>query len=446
MQNDLQLNISYKQIFKIAIPISFAILIPQLNFIINTVFLSHMANNEAWGIAGITGVFFLVFGSIGYGLNNGLQSLISRKAGQKDIKGIGVVFNQGVIIAMLLAAVAILITYTILPVLLSQFLPQSTVAKAVYFLKIRIWGLPFLYLFQMRNALLVGTNQSKYLPIGTAAETIVNIVLDYALIFGHWGLPELGFNGAAYASVIADFTGMIVTYCIVYFLEINKRFGITIQPKINKPILNEILKQSGPLMFQHAISIISWLLFFLLIGRMEQSTVTLAVSNTMRTIFGLFGCITWALGSTTNTMVSNVMGQGQKENVVKVWKKLMKISFLAALFIALILQVFPKQLFHLFSEDAVYVDAAIPVIRVVSIAMIIMSISVICLNTVIGSGNAKYSLFIEIATIILYCLFTIIVMEVLKVPIAIAWTNEWLYWGAMLILSVWYIRKNLVVK
>jgi multidrug resistance protein, MATE family len=435
--------VSYKQIFKIAVPISFAILIPQLNFFINTIFLSHLPSTEAWGVAGITGVYFLVFSSVGYGLNNGLQSLISRYAGKNDAKGIGVIFSQGVFIALLLALLGIVITYTVLPFLLKLFLKDNIVNLAMDFLYVRIWGLPFLYMFQMRNALLVGTNQSKFLPIGTAAETLVNILLDYALIFGHWGLPALGFNGAAYASLFADFTGMLITYLIVYFGGINKRFGITIQTKFNKTIIKEILKQSGPLMFQHAISIISWLLFFLLIGRMEQSTVNLAVSNTMRTVFALFGVVTWALGSTTNTLISNLIGQGQLHNVPLAWKKLMKVSFFTSLCIAVVLQVFPRQIFTLFNEQSLYVEAAIPVIRVISLATIIMSVSVVCLNTVIGSGNAKYSLFIEIASIIIYCSYTIIAMEVIKVPIAVAWMNEWIYWTVLLLLSVWYIKKRL---
>ncbi len=52
-------------------------------------------------------------------------------------------------------------------------------------------------------ALLVGTNNSRFLLIGTLAETLTNILLDYLLIFGHWGLPQMGFNGAAVASIAA---------------------------------------------------------------------------------------------------------------------------------------------------------------------------------------------------------------------------------------------------
>jgi len=71
----------------------------------------------------------------------------------------------------------------------------------LYGLSRRAWdphlGLPFLYIYQMRNALLVAPTRANTWCNGTLAETVVNIALDYGLIFGHLGLPAMGFNGAA---------------------------------------------------------------------------------------------------------------------------------------------------------------------------------------------------------------------------------------------------------
>src|SRR5207302_2838167 len=113
--------------------------------------------------------------------------------------------------------IGIALTWFIAPTVLSWTLnSQDLRVQAVQFLRIRIWGLPFLYIYQMRNALLVGTNQSKYLVYGTLAETVVNIVLDYGLIFGHLGLPALGFNGAAYASIAAEASGMLAVFLVIH--------------------------------------------------------------------------------------------------------------------------------------------------------------------------------------------------------------------------------------
>jgi Na+-driven multidrug efflux pump len=139
-------------------------------------------------MAGITGVYYLVFGAIGFGLNNGLQALIARRAGENRPEEIGKLFSQGVRVAMVIALIGILITYFVAPPVLKYALKNEVYRDTIIrFLKIRVWGLPFLYLYQMRNALLVGTNQSRYLIIGTLAETITNIILDYGFIFGNLG-------------------------------------------------------------------------------------------------------------------------------------------------------------------------------------------------------------------------------------------------------------------
>jgi Na+-driven multidrug efflux pump len=117
---------------------------------------------------------------------------------------------------MLVAGLGIFATYFIAPMVLRATLHDpDTCASAVSFLKVRIWGLPFLYIYQMRNALLVGTNQSRYLVPGTVAEAVTNIVLDYLLIFGFGAWRGLLFEGAAYASIVAEFTGMFVIFLVI---------------------------------------------------------------------------------------------------------------------------------------------------------------------------------------------------------------------------------------
>ncbi|MFM6926506.1 MAG: hypothetical protein ACKOU7_13450, partial [Ferruginibacter sp.] len=77
---DLKVKVTNKQILNIALPITLAILIPQINMLTNSIFLGNLST-EALGNAGITGVFYLIFAVAGHGLNNALQSVFSRYAG-----------------------------------------------------------------------------------------------------------------------------------------------------------------------------------------------------------------------------------------------------------------------------------------------------------------------------------------------------------------------------
>src|ERR1041384_3421578 len=138
--SNLQVGISNKQIIKIALPISLAILVPQLNFITNNIFLGQYSQH-ALAVASITGVYYLIFAMIGFGFNNGLQTLISRRAGENRPEEIGKIFGQGVFISMIIAGTGILLTWFVAPLILREVIRDTAISKdAIYFLRIRIWG------------------------------------------------------------------------------------------------------------------------------------------------------------------------------------------------------------------------------------------------------------------------------------------------------------------
>ncbi len=145
MTQSLKLEVSYKQILQMSLPISFAILVPQFNFLINSFFLSQLGEGYL-GASGVTGVYYLIFSVIGFGLNNGLQALISRRAGQDRLKEIGELFIQSVYISFIIAIFGILITHTLAPIVFKKFTNEIIYQPTIDFLKIRIWGLPFIYI------------------------------------------------------------------------------------------------------------------------------------------------------------------------------------------------------------------------------------------------------------------------------------------------------------
>jgi len=440
--NNLQMQVTNKQILKLTLPISFAILVPQFNFIINNIFLGHYSST-ALAVASITGVYYLIFASIGFGFNNGLQSLISRRAGENKPGEIGKLFNQGILITLLIATTGIILTYTVTPLLFHNILHEEQKADmAVSFLRIRIWGLPFLYIYQMRNALLVGTNQSKYLVMGTIAEAFANIFFDYTFIFGKLGFPEMGFNGAAVASILAEFTGMFVIYIVIHQKGIAKRFSIFKNIKWDKHNAALITNMSAPLVFQHGISIATWEFFFILIERNQPSDTPQAISNVMRNVFGIFGCLSWAFASTCNSMVSNIIGQGRKDEVKHVIRKIVKLSTGIAIFFCIVLNLIPGAFLLIFGQGKDFIEQGLPVVRVISFAMILMSFSVVWLFSVTGTGNTRVTFLIELFTITLYSTFVYVVLEKLKLSITIGWMSEWLYWICMFIPSFLYMRSN----
>lgn len=439
MTNELKLGITYKQILQMSLPISFAILVPQFNFLINSLFLSQLGEGFM-GAAGITGVYYLAFSVIGFGLNNGLQALISRRAGQDRIEEIGSLFTQGIYLTMFISLFGILFTYLFSPFIFDASVNPELSKTAQSFLKIRIWGLPFLYLYQMRNALLVGTNQSKLLIWGTLAETISNIALDYGLIFGNLGLPKLGFNGAAYASIMAEGIGMTVVFLIIRTKNMGTRFRLFEKLKFDWPTSKTILVQSSPLILQYAISVISWEYFFILVS--HDGPLALDVSQLMRLCFGLFGIFIWAFSSTTNTMVSNIIGQGLQHQVMTLIKRIVLLSACSTLVLFIPSQLYTRQMLMLVNSNEQFLAMAIPVLRIVATGILMMSISTVCLNAVTGSGNTKVNLLIEIFTAMAYCIYIYLVMEHFNLSITWGWASEWLYWTMIFVMSFAYLKSG----
>ncbi len=438
--SNLQLAITNKQILKIALPISFAVLVPQFNFITNNIFLGHYSQ-EALATASITGVYYLIFAMIGFGLNNGLQTMIARRAGENKPEEIGKLFGQSVFISFAIAIIGILLTWFLAPVILRNVLNSGSIANdSIEFLKIRIWGLPFLYVYQMRNALLVGTNNSRLLISGAIAETIANICFDYLFIFGNYGFPEMGLNGAAVASIIAEFTGMLVVFLVIHKKGIGRQFSLFNHFYWNKKLSHQLFSISMPIIFQLAFSVISWEFFYILIEHHGQQD--LAISNVMRNVFGLTGCLTWAFAATSAAMVSNIIGQGQQDKVRILITKIVKLSTGAALIMAAFINLFPELIISVFGQSDIFINAAIPVVRVVSIAMVVMSFSVVWLNAVIGTGNSKTTLLIESVSILLYSVFVYLILEKYDLSITFGWMGEWIYWGSNFLLSFWYLSKG----
>jgi multidrug resistance protein, MATE family len=437
---DLRLQTGYKQILGLALPISLALVVPQINFITNNIFLGGLGE-QALASAAITGVYYLIFAVIGSGLNNGLQSLIARKAGQNLPKEIGKLFYHGVWVALGIALLGILITYTLAPFILRATIHNTIIADQVIgFVLIRVWGLPLLYLYVMRNALLVGTNQTKFLIWGTLSEAAANIFLDYTMIYGRLGFPELGFNGAAYASIIAEGIGLVVIYVVIHVKGIHKTFSMFENWKLEASTIKLLLVQSSPLVLQYALSIITWEYFYILIE--HHGARDLAVSNTMRNVFGIAGIFAWSFAATSNTMVSNVIGQGKKEEVMPLIMRISKASFGFSLMIVVIFNLFPGLMLSLFGQGEDFINYATPVLRVVSSALLLQSFSVVWLNAVTGTGNTSVNLLIEIVTLVLYTAYVYFVLEVWNLSLTWGWVSEWVYWISMFSMAFVYMRSG----
>ena len=436
----LSVSATNKEIIQLALPISVALFIPQANFFTNNIFMGMLGQREL-GVNGITGVFYLILSMIGYGLSCGVQIQMARRAGQENKEGIAETFMNGAMLSLAFSLGLMVLTLWFVPLLFGFSLNDSeNFSLSINFVYIRVWGLPFLMIAQLFSAFYISIGRSRLLIYGSLVTTLLNIFFDYVLIFGKLGFPALGFKGAAVASVIAEVFYCLTMVVIFFYHNLHRVYPVFRYSNFDFEHSKQSLKVAAPLIIQFLFSIGGWLVFFFFIEHLGQQS--LAASQMLRSIFGIVGVGTWALATTCNTMVSNIIGQGKPREVIGVIIKISKLSFIYALVLCLLMLLFSGQFLSLYSNDPSLIAFTIPSLRVIVVATLIMSLSTVAFNGVVGTGNTLVNLSMEIGCVgsyLIYCYFFIYLKHS---DLYICWGSEFVYWTCLLVASGLYLRSG----
>jgi putative MATE family efflux protein len=448
MQVSTQIQNSYANIIKLALPICIAILIPQVNILTNTVFLGYytpthgdFSTQDLLAASGIAGIYYLTLVMIGYGLASGILMLMSRKAGEGDSQGVGKIFSNGIIMTLSLSAILILASFFIAPMLFSATIQDTKIqAAAISFIEIRYWGLPFILVSQLANSFFLATLNSKLIIVGSIVQTIVNIILDYILIFGVAFFPELGLNGTAFASVCSELACMLSLLLLLGRLAQFKPYTIRYFASPDWLLIKETFIKSSPLIMQYFLSIGAWEIFFIYVEHLGKAES--AVSQLLRSVFGIVGVATWALASTCNSMVSNIIGQGKLNEVIPMILKIVKLSFGVSFVLGILVLAFPAEFLRLLTADESLVQMGRVSLRIVVLATWMLSVSTIFFNGVLGTGNTRMNMIFEFVAIFFYVSYITIVIEKMHLPLPYAWASEFVYWSSLFIMSAIYLYSG----
>ncbi|UYQ94253.1 MATE family efflux transporter [Chitinophaga horti] len=436
----MRVDTSNRQVFKIAAPIWLALIIPQINHMTNVAFLGRLGQFEM-AANGIAGLYYLVMYMISHGLNNGMQILIARRAGETNYPGIGRLFGSGIWLGLVFAFLAIGVTAVLAPIIFASSLHDPQIQEAALsFIRIRMWGLPFLMMMGLANSFYIGTTNTRILAVTSVFMEFTNIGMDYALIFGKLGFPAMGLNGAAYASIIAECTGFVTAFAMLFILKYHKQFHLFQYLRPQFAAIRSTLTVAAPLIVQYLFAVGSWLVFFIFIEHLGQRP--LAISNMMRSLFGILSVFIWALGSTANTMVSNLIGQGREFEVTGIIRKIAGYSLACVSVVCLVVNLFPHQLLAIYTPDATLIQEALPSVRMLTASILTTAVSSVVFSGVTGTGNTKVNLLIEFTAVILYLVYCEVVIEQWQKPLHWAWGSEFIYWITVLVLAAWYLKSG----
>ena len=394
----------------------------------------------ALGAAAMGGLLYICVYTVAFGFSIGSQILIARRNGEGNFRDVGPVMMQGSIFSFIMAAVLAVSMYVFAGPIIRLLITSDSIYEATYqFFTWRIWGFLFAFLNVMFRAFYIGITNTKVLTLSSVIMALVNVVLDYGLVFGELGLPQMGVRGAALASVIAEASSLvfflIYTYCKVDL----RKYGFRRSFRIDLGMVGRILQISSFTMVQYFLSMAIWFVFFMALERLGQRE--LAIANIVRSVYVVLLIPVQALATTANTLASNLIGAGGTAKVVALLHRIAGISFLVMVVCVALTVIFPNPILSIYTGDSSLVSESVPALYVVCGSMLLASFANIYFNGISGTGNTQAALALEVGVQLFYAFYVIVVGMVLRQPVEICFTTEIIYYALMLVFSLIYLKK-----
>ncbi len=431
---------SSRTIWNIAWPIMLSLAAQNVVNVTDTAFLGHLGEVELGGSA-IGGLFYTTLYMVGFGFAIGVQILIARRHGEKNFYAIGRIFDNSLYFLGLTSLIISSLVFFYGSSVLKPLMTSQPVfnASSVY-LKYRVLGLFFSAIGLLFRSFYTGIAFTRHLSISSAIMALLNVGLDYAMIFGHWGFPRMGIEGAAIASAISEASA------VIYFLLVTignprvKEFDLFRWVKPELLIIKKTLGISVFVMMQMVLSLGSWFVFFMFIEKMGERP--LAVSNIIRSIYLLLMIPGWALCSVTNTLISNSMGKGNPEMVLPITKKMVVFCVISMFIVLTAAGIFPRHIISLYTNNHDLIEATVPSYYLIIVALFFFAIVSILFNAVLGTANTNVSFFIEVFTLTAYLVYAWYIAVKLSLRIEFVWSAEFVYSSILGTLSLLYLYKG----
>lgn len=344
------MNYTYKNIWLINFPVMMSILIEQLINITDAIFLGHVGEIEL-GASALAGIWYLAIYMLGFGFSLGLQVVIARRNGERHYSETGKTFFQGLFFLSGLAVFLCLFSKLFSPIILSRLITSAEVYHAVIdYLEGRIWGLLFSFPFLALRSFLVGITRTKALNVAALTAVLINIPGNWLLIF-HW---DMGIAGAAIASSFAEACSLAVL-AIHVLRKMDKRlYGL--RWSFDKSVLFHVCRVSVWSMFHSFVSVAPWFLFFVAIEHLGE--LQLAVANILRSISTLFFVIVNSFAATTGSLVSNLIGADEREQVFPLCSRVIRLGYVVGLPLIALALVFHQPVVSVYTDNPAIVQTA----------------------------------------------------------------------------------------
>ncbi len=214
-----------RQNLKLAAPVILSLLGHTLVGFVDNIMVGQLGTAELAAVS-LGNSFVFVGMSLGIGFSTAITPLIAESDSSGNLKEGRIVFKNGLFLCIVLGLAIYLSTYGAKGLMHHMSQPEEVVALAIPYLEWVSFSLFPLVVFQGFKQVSDGLSKTRYPMYATLTGNLVNIILNYVLIFGKFGFPEMGILGAAYGTLVARF---IMVAHIWYLLRKDERAGLFVK-------------------------------------------------------------------------------------------------------------------------------------------------------------------------------------------------------------------------
>ncbi|MDR3243145.1 MAG: MATE family efflux transporter [Elusimicrobiota bacterium] len=420
----------YREFFIIAIPLIFSTGINAMQLFINRIFLSWYSQ-EAFAAsvpAGVTNfaIVSLFLGTIAY-----VDVFVAQYYGKEEYRSIGHAVWQSVYLSFIAFLIMAFLSFFAQDFFMNIGHPANVARQEGLFFQVLCYGSFMTLGAAGLSGFYAGRGKTKVILIVGIIGVVVNIFLDYCLIFGNLGFAELGIVGSALATNISS----AIMFFVYAFLIISKKNNAVYNTRRFKPdfsFIKKLLYYGFPNGAQFFFDMAGFGIFVLIIGTLgidELTASNIALNVNHLTYMPLVGC-----GITTSIMVGHYLGKNKASLAQASVRSAAQMVYAYTIITVLILFIFTNQFIQLFSSGA-QADTienirpmAINLLRIVALYLLFDAANVIYAAAIKGAGDTAFVMKrLTILSIFMVIIPTYLIVIVFKLGIYAAWWFMLLY-------------------
>ncbi len=367
-------------------------------------------------------VMVLVFGS----LSIGTQAITSRRLGENRPEEFERIAFNASFLALIIGVAISILGYFLSPWIFSLMSDSPEVVRVgTPYLAIRFLSLFSLVMIFTLRGFVYGLGRTRIDMIVSILINLLNILLNYFLIFGHWIFPRLEVKGAAIASAVSTVIGLAVYIAFVYFRVHRHLPEGDGERRLSRELMWQIVRISAPRALQ-SLSIIGFLVFLSLIGQIGIGA--LAISNIIFKAFNLSFMVGMSVGTASATLVGRSLGEGNERLAVRYGWHSAGIGAVIMQLIGVLFMFFPREIMGIFTDSPASIEKGVLPFQLLGAFQLIDGIGIVLSRTLQGAGSTFYVMVSEMVVIwIFFIPYTYAAINLIHGGIVLAWLGLFIY-------------------